>query len=97
MITSAENGGWPGDVTVNDLDLAGLPVPSVIRSAKIATMEVSDAVKLGKITSLLRKQVMGNIGREFGLYIFSSRHCVKRISRSPPHNWTLPPSPQTAP
>jgi mRNA interferase MazF len=67
MITSAENGGWPGDVTVNDLDLAGLPVPSVIRSAKIATMEVSDAVKLGKITSLLRKQVMGKIGRVLGL------------------------------
>lgn len=67
MITSAENGGWSGDVTVNDLDLAGLPVPSVIRSAKIATMEVSDAVKLGKITSLLRKQVMGKIGRVLGL------------------------------
>ena len=31
MITRAENRGWPGDVPVNKLDSAGLPVPSVIR------------------------------------------------------------------
>ncbi len=48
MITSAENRGWPGDVPVNNLAAAGLPVPSVIRTAKIATIEAADAARLGK-------------------------------------------------
>ena len=42
MITSAENRGWPDDVPVANLKLAGLPVPSLIRSAKIATIDASD-------------------------------------------------------
>jgi mRNA interferase MazF len=67
MITSAENRGWPGDVTVSDLEQAGLPAPSVIRTAKIATIEVSDATRLGKISASLLKQVINKIGRELGL------------------------------
>lgn len=67
MITSAKNRGWPGDVTVNDLEQAGLPAPSVIRTAKIATIEVSDATRLGKISATLLKQVITKIGRELGL------------------------------
>ncbi len=43
MITSAENRGWPDDVPVANLKLAGLPVPSLIRSAKIATIDGSRA------------------------------------------------------
>ncbi|MEA3197633.1 MAG: mRNA interferase MazF [Gammaproteobacteria bacterium] len=66
MITSAENRGWPGDVTVSNLGQAGLPAPSVIRTAKIATIEVSDATKLGKIPAALLKQVVNRIGRELG-------------------------------
>lgn len=49
MITSAENRGWPGDVTITDLGKAGLPVASVIRTAKIATIEAKEAEKLGSI------------------------------------------------
>jgi mRNA interferase MazF len=67
MITSAENRGWPGDVIVNDLELAALPVPSIIRTAKIATIEASDATRLGKISALQLKQVLSKIGRELGL------------------------------
>jgi mRNA interferase MazF len=67
MITSAENRGWPGDVTVNNLEQAGLPAPSVIRTAKIATIEVSDATRLGKVAALLLKQVINKISRELGL------------------------------
>ena len=37
MITSAENRGWSGDVPTTDLSLVGLPAPSLIRTAKIAT------------------------------------------------------------
>ena len=40
MITSAENQPWHGDVPIFDLATAGLPAPSVIRTAKIATIEI---------------------------------------------------------
>ena len=66
MITSAENRGWPGDVAVNNLAAAGLPVPSVIRTAKIATIEASDAARLGKIPPALFRQVARRLGQELG-------------------------------
>lgn len=67
MITSAENRGWPGDVTIKNLEQAGLPAPSVIRSAKIATIELADATRLGKIPAALLNQVINHISRELGL------------------------------
>ena len=57
MITSAENRGWPGDVRVGNLAAAGLPVPSLIRTAKIATIEASDAARLGRVPADLFRQV----------------------------------------
>jgi len=39
MITSAENAPWPCDVTIVNLERAGLPAPSVVRTAKIACIE----------------------------------------------------------
>jgi len=39
MITSADNVPWTSDVTIADLDRAGLPAPSVVRPAKIACIE----------------------------------------------------------
>src|SRR5208282_2281918 len=47
MMTSAENRDWPSDVAISALARAGLPASSVIRTAKIATMDASDATKLG--------------------------------------------------
>jgi mRNA interferase MazF len=67
MITSAENRGWPGDVAVNNLAAAGLPVPSVIRTAKIATIEALDATRLGRVTPALFGQVARRLARELGL------------------------------
>jgi mRNA interferase MazF len=49
MITSAENRGWRGDVEVSDLAQAGLPADSVVRTAKIATIEAKDAERLGSL------------------------------------------------
>ncbi|MDP1632825.1 MAG: type II toxin-antitoxin system PemK/MazF family toxin [Caulobacter sp.] len=48
MVTSAENRGWPGDVGISDYAAAGLPAPSLIRCAKIATIEARDAEPLGR-------------------------------------------------
>ncbi|MGB8602984.1 MAG: type II toxin-antitoxin system PemK/MazF family toxin [Rhizomicrobium sp.] len=41
MITSADNPPWDCDMAVSDLTAAGLPAPSVIRPAKIATVDAS--------------------------------------------------------
>ena len=66
MITSAANRGWPDDVPVADLRRAGLPVPSVIRSAKIATIDASDASKLGRISAAQLRRVTGQIRQKLG-------------------------------
>jgi mRNA interferase MazF len=39
MITSADNAAWSCDVPIDDLRRAGLPAPSVVRTAKIACIE----------------------------------------------------------
>ena len=67
MITSAGNRGWAGDVAVGDLAAAGLPAPSVIRSAKIATIEAADAVRLGRVAPALLRRVAGHLRRELRL------------------------------
>lgn len=57
MVTSATNRGWTGDVVVSDLAQAGLPAPSVVRPAKIATIEASDAEKIGCLPQADRRHV----------------------------------------
>src|SRR6266542_1771811 len=48
MITSAENRPWPDDISLGgQYAEAGLPVPSVIRPVKIATIEARHAEPLG--------------------------------------------------
>lgn len=64
MITSAENRGWPGDIAVSDLRLGGLPVPSVVRTAKIATIEAADAVRLGRLAAAPLRRAIEHIVRE---------------------------------
>jgi len=63
MITSAANRGWPGDVPIIDLDGAGLPVPSVVRTAKIATIEARDAARLGSVPTPLLGQIDERLAR----------------------------------
>ncbi|MBA4807884.1 type II toxin-antitoxin system PemK/MazF family toxin [Brevundimonas sp.] len=50
MITSADNRRWADDVPLdNDYAAAGLPAPSLIRPAKIATIDAAVATRLGHI------------------------------------------------
>jgi mRNA interferase MazF len=67
MITSAENRGWPGDVAITNLPDAGLPVPSVIRPVKIATIDATDGTKLGRISEAELRNVIATVGREIGI------------------------------
>jgi mRNA interferase MazF len=46
MVTSAGNAPWPGDVAVADLTSAGLPAPSVVRTAKIATVDSTHVMRV---------------------------------------------------
>lgn len=69
MITSAENRGWSGDVPISDLSLAGLPAPSLIRTAKIATIDAADATKLGKVSTASLRKVIVEIGRNLGFQV----------------------------
>ena len=66
MITSAKNRGWPDDVLVANLQLAGLPVPSIIRCAKIATIDASAASTLGRLSAAQVRQVTDKIRRRLG-------------------------------
>lgn len=48
MITSAQHRPWHGDVRLADHARAGLSIPSMIRTAKIATVEARDAKRIGR-------------------------------------------------
>jgi mRNA interferase MazF len=49
MITSAAHRRWRGDVTIPDAGAAGLPIPSVVRTAKIATIDIDRAEPRGEV------------------------------------------------
>ena len=66
MITSAENKPWAGDVEVSHLEEAGLPVPSIVRCAKIATIEASAATRIGALAQAQFKLVSNMMQRALG-------------------------------
>jgi mRNA interferase MazF len=57
MITSAAHRGCSGDVAVSDLRVAGLPAVSIVRPAKIATIDAGDAQRLGTLPAADRAAV----------------------------------------
>ena len=69
MVTSAENRGWPGDVALADLSGTGLPAPSLVRTAKIATIEARDAARLGQVEPGVRAEVMARVAERFGVSV----------------------------
>jgi mRNA interferase MazF len=66
MITSAENRPWGDDVAVSDLATAGLPAASVVRCAKIATIEARDAERIGRLPRSDRAKVATRLRRTLG-------------------------------
>ncbi len=58
MITSAENRSWPADVPFGPAySDAGLPAPSVVRTAKIATIDTSAAEVVGAVDAAMMLKV----------------------------------------
>lgn len=68
MITSAANRPWPGDVPLlKDHQECGLPVPSRIRTAKIATIEAGAAHRLGQLPSAILDRVRESLAQNLGM------------------------------
>lgn len=67
MVTSAENRRWPGDISL-EVDHAGmgLPIPSLIRTTKIAAIDARDVDWRGTIgherLAELQAQLLANLG-----------------------------------
>lgn len=63
MITNAKRKSWPGDVLIEDHEAVGLPVSSVVRTAKVATLEAASASRIGRLADAqieaVRKHVLG--------------------------------------
>ncbi len=67
MITSAQNRGWHGDVPVQDLRRAQLPVASIVRPEKLATIDAAGAARLGSLRPANLARVLGAIRAELAV------------------------------
>ncbi len=61
MITRSEHRRWQGDVEISALPSTGLPVPSIVRCAKIATIEASEAAVIGHLPAADRPAVRDHV------------------------------------
>ncbi len=67
MITSAENRAWDSDVAVSDLAVAGLPAPSRLRPAKIATVDGERILRrIGKLSAKDERAVTAQLKKFMG-------------------------------
>ncbi|MES1203289.1 MAG: type II toxin-antitoxin system PemK/MazF family toxin [Pseudomonadota bacterium] len=69
MITSAKNADRPGDIPIQNLKSAGLPVASLIRPSKVATIEPARVLR--RAGALPPKQ-QEQVGRALRLYLESA-------------------------
>ena len=58
MVTSSAHRRWALDIDITDFRAAGLPSPSMVRTAKIATIEAADAQRIGTLPAAYREAVM---------------------------------------
>jgi mRNA interferase MazF len=61
MITSAGNAGWPGDVPIEPHRTAGLPAPSVVRTAKVASVDLTQLEAIGRLPARTRAAVIAQV------------------------------------
>jgi mRNA interferase MazF len=62
MITNAQHAAWVGDVSISNLKGAGLPVPSIVRPAKLATIDESAIIRaVGSLPTKDRAQVLESL------------------------------------
>jgi mRNA interferase MazF len=62
MITNAQHAAWEGDVPISNLQGAGLPVPSIVRPAKLATIDESAMIRaVGSLPTKDRTKVLESL------------------------------------
>jgi mRNA interferase MazF len=67
MITSAGNRRWDSDIVVSDLAVTGLPAPSLVRPAKIATVDGERILRrIGKLSAKDARAVAAQIKKFLG-------------------------------
>lgn len=67
MITSAVNKSWPDDISLEERHQeSGLPIPCVIRTSKIATIEVEAANKIGRLPPDIYAEVRARLSHHLG-------------------------------
>lgn len=68
MVTSAANAGWVDDISLVERHAeCGLDVPSVIRPAKIATINVEAAERVGTLPADLFRAVICSVASRLAL------------------------------
>ena len=67
MITNIERVGWRGDVALRNHEKLGLPIPSKVRTEKIATLESAGAVRIGKIDKATFAVIQESMRQYLGL------------------------------
>jgi mRNA interferase MazF len=80
MITSAGHRRWSGDIAISDIDTAGLPAASIVRSAKIATIEALDAQRIGCLPVSDRAAVSREVLRLFDEICRCGENQIQRTS-----------------
>lgn len=67
MVTSADNRRWDSDVAVSDLTATGLPAPSLVRPAKIATVDGERILRMiGKLPAKDARAVAAQLKKFLG-------------------------------
>ncbi|MBY0336438.1 MAG: type II toxin-antitoxin system PemK/MazF family toxin [Acetobacteraceae bacterium] len=61
MITAADNPPWPADVLVAPKPGNGLPIPSRVRVAKIATVNATQVERIGRLGAAERTKVAAGL------------------------------------
>jgi mRNA interferase MazF len=62
MITNAQHAAWAGDVPISNVKGAGLPVPSIVRPAKLATIDESALIRaVGSLPTKDRTKVLESL------------------------------------
>jgi mRNA interferase MazF len=66
MITNAQRKRWSGDIVIEDHQAAGLPIASMVRTTKLATLEAASADRLGSLSTsdivAVRQQISAHLG-----------------------------------
>ena len=66
MITSARRPSWPGDVMIDDHAASRLPIPSKVRTSKIATLEAGSTERIGRLIrdalAAVQQETFKNVG-----------------------------------